>query len=345
VLPETNVQLTPVDPLEVELGYALVPMAEPSRGGDLLDRVVAVRKQVAANLGLLLPYIRVRDNLALTPYQYVIKLRGIEVGQYEIQPDRYLAMDPGGLDESVPGQATVEPAFGLGGLWISPADKQRAELIGYTVVDPVSVIVAHLTEVIKENGHQLLGRQEVKGMVDTLKETHPALVEELTPRLLSLGEIQKVLQNLLAEGVPIRDLVLIFEALADWATVTKDPEQLTERVRVALGRTIIHHLELGPVIKAITLAPDLEQRLMAASDRRGPGPALDPALAQAVIDGIGREAQAMAQQGETPVLVCSPALRPVIRRIAQHTYSRLIVLSYAELDAKLEIESLGVIRA
>lgn len=345
MLPETRVQLTPVDPLEVELGYALVPMAEPGRGGDLLDRVVAVRKQVAANLGLLLPYIRVRDNLALDPYQYVIKLRGIEVGSYELQPDRYLAMDPGGLDETVPGQPTVEPAFGLPGLWISPADKQRAELIGYTVVDPASVLVAHLTEVIKENAHQLLGRQEVKGMVDMVKETHPALVEELTPRLLSLGEIQKVLQNLLAESVPIRDLVLIFEALADWAPVTKDPDQLTEKVRVALGRTIVHHFELGPVIKAITLAPDVEQRLTAAAEKRGPAPGLDPQLAQAVIEGIGREAQKMAQAGHTPVLVCSPALRPVIRRIAQHTYPRLIVLSYAELDPKLEIESAGVIRA
>ncbi len=345
VVPESRVQLTPVDPLEVELGYALVPMAEPGRGGDLLDRVVAVRKQVAANLGLLLPYIRVRDNLALGPYQYVIKLRGIEVGSYELQPDRYLAMDPGGLEETVPGQPTVEPAFGLPGLWISPADKQRAELIGYTVVDPASVLVAHLTEVIKENAHMLLGRQEVKGMVDMVKETHPALVEELTPRLLSLGEIQKVLQNLLAEGVPIRDLVLIFEALADWAPVTKDPEQLTEKVRVALGRTIVHHFELGPVIKAITLAPDVEQRLSAAAEKRGPGPGLDPQLAQAVINGIAREAQAMAQAGHTPVLVCSPALRPVIRRIAQHTYPRLIVLSYAELDPRLEIESVGVIRA
>ncbi len=344
MVPETKVELTPVDPLEVELGYALVPMADPARGGDLLDRVVAVRKQVAASLGLVLPYIRVRDNLALSPYQYVIKLRGIEVGSYELQPDRYLAMDPGGLEETVPGQPTVEPAFGLQALWISPADKQRAELIGYTVVDPASVLVAHLTEVIKENAHLLLGRQEVKNMVDMVKETHPALVEELT-RLLSLGEIQKVLQNLLAEGVPIRDLVLIFEALADWAPVTKDPEQLTEKVRVALGRTIVHHFELGPVIRAITLAPDVEQRLQAAAEKRGPGPALDPQLAQAVIDGIQREAQAMAQKGLTPVLVCSPALRPVIRRIAQHTYPKLIVLSYAELDPKLEIESVAVIRA
>ncbi|MFZ5826796.1 MAG: flagellar biosynthesis protein FlhA [Bacillota bacterium] len=344
-VPETTVALNPIDPLEVELGYALVPMAEPSRGGDLLDRVVAVRKQVAHNLGLLLPYIRVRDNLALTPYQYVIKLRGIEVGSYEIQPDRYLAMDPGGLDDTISGQPTVEPAFNLPGLWISPADRQRAELIGYTVVDPVSVIVAHLTEVIKENAHVLLGRQEVRGLVDTLKETHPALVEELTPRLLSLGEIQKVLQNLLSENVPVRDLVLIFEALADWAPVTKDPEQLTERVRVALGRTIVHHLELGPVIKALTLAPDLEQRLQAASERRSGGPSLDPQLAQTLIEAIAREAQAMAQEGNVPLLVCSPALRPVLRRIAQHTFARLIVLSYAELDPKLEIESVGVIRA
>ena len=344
ILPETTVSLTPLDPLEVELGYALVPLAEPTKGGDLLDRVVAVRKQVATNMGLLLPYIRVRDNLALTPYQYVIKLRGIEVGTYELQPDRYLAMDPGGLDEQVPGQTTTEPAFGLQAIWISPNDKQRAELIGYTVVDPVSVLVAHLTEVIKEHAHELLGRQEVKALVDSLKESHPALLEELTPRLLTLGEIQKVLQNLLREGVPIRDLVLIFEALADWAAVTKDADQLTERVRTALGRTIVNYLGLGPVIQALTLAPDLEQSLLAAQQQRNGGPALDPHLAQRVVESIGKEGQDMANRGMLPLLVCSPGLRPVIRRIAQHAFPKLIVLSYAELDPRLEIEAVGVIR-
>ncbi len=342
--PERTVQLSPVDPLEVELGYALVPMAEPGKGGDLLDRVVAVRRQVALNLGLLIPYIRVRDNLALTPYQYVLKLRGIEVGSYELQPGRLLAMDPGGLDEQIAGQPTVEPAFGLPGVWISPSDRQRAELMGYTVVDPVSVIVAHVTEVIKEHAHELLGRQEVRGLIDTVKESHPALVEELTPRLLSLGEIQKVLQNLLRENVPIRDLVLIFEAMADWAGVTKDPEQLTERVRAALGRTIVHHLGLGSPIYTLTLSPDLEQQLLAATDRRGGGPVLDPNLAQGLVEAIGREGEAMAAGGQVPVLVCSPALRPVIRRIALHAFPRLIVLSYAELDPKIEIEAVGVIR-
>ena len=344
VEPEKAVQLATIDPLEIELGYALVPLAEPGKGGDLLDRVVAVRKQVAANLGLLIPYIRVRDNLGLTPYQYVIKLRGIEVGSYELQPGRLLAMDPGGLDETIPGQATVEPAFGLHGVWISQSDRQRAELMGYTVVDPVSVVVAHLTEVIKEHAAELLGRQEVRGMVDTVKETHPALVEELTPRLLSLGEIQKVLQNLLREGVPIRDLVLIFETLADWAPATKDPEQLTEKVRAALGRTIVNYLQLGNPINALTLSPELEQQLIAAAERRGGGPALDPHMAQAIVESIARESQAMAERGQVPTLVCAPAIRPVLRRIAQHAYPKLIVLSYAELDPKLEIEAVGVIR-
>jgi flagellar biosynthesis protein FlhA len=342
--PEAAVQLLPVDPLEVELGYALVPLAEAAKGGDLLERVVAVRKQVATNLGLLIPYIRVRDNLGLSPYQYVIKLRGVEVGAYELQPDRVLAMAPGELDDTVPGITTVEPAFGLPGVWIAPPERQRAELMGYTVVDPVSVVVAHLTEVIKEHANELLGRQEVRGMVDTVKESHPALIEELTPALLSLGDIQKVLAGLLTEGVPIRDLVLIFETLADWAGATKDPEQLIERARAALGRSIIQHLGLGPVIHAITLAPDLEQTLIAATDRRSGGPAMDPNLAQALIDAIGREGQAMAMQGQTPTLVCAPVLRPVIRRIARHAFSRLIVLSYAELDPKLEIEAVGVIR-
>lgn len=342
--PERSVSLTPVDPLEVELGYGLVPLADHTKGGDLLDRVVAVRRQVATNLGLLIPYIRVRDNLGLTPYQYSIKLRGIEVGQYELQPGRFLAMDPGGLDETISGTATVEPAFGLPGVWINTSDKQRAELMGYTVVDPVSVLVAHITEVIKEHAHELLGRQEVRHLVDTIKESHPALVEELTPRLLSLGEIQKVLQNLLREGVPIRDLVLIFESIADWAGTTKDPEQLTERVRAMLGRTIVNHLGLGNPVHALTLAPDLEQQLIAASERRGTGPAIDPNLAQGLIEAVARDGQAMAQNGRPPLLVCAPALRPVIRRIAQHAFPRLIVLSYAELDPKLEIEAVGVIR-
>jgi flagellar biosynthesis protein FlhA len=344
VPPENAVQLTPIDPLEVELGYALVPLAEQTKGGDLLDRVVAVRRQVANNLGLLIPYIRVRDNLALTPYQYVIKLRGIEVGSYELQPDRLLAMAPGEMDETLPGTPTVEPAFGLPGLWISPSDRQRAELMGYTVVDPVSVLVAHLTEVIKSHAAELLGRQEVKRLIDSVKETHPALIEELTPALLSLGEIQKVLQNLLAENVPIRDLVLIFETLADWAPVTKDPEQLTERVRVALGRAIVHHLGLGPVIQAMTLAPDLEQQIIAGVERRNGAPPIEAAMAQRLVEAIAQEGQAMAARGQTPILICSPAIRPFMKRLAKHGLPRLIVLSYAELDPKIEIEAVGVIR-
>ncbi|HYG59782.1 MAG TPA: flagellar biosynthesis protein FlhA, partial [Symbiobacteriaceae bacterium] len=345
VLPESVVQLSPVDPLEIDLGYALVPLAEAGKGGDLLDRVVAVRKQVALNLGLLIPYIRVRDNLSLGPYQYVIKLRGTEVGSYELQPDRVLAMAPGDMDETMPGQTTVEPAFGLPGVWINPSDRQRAELIGYTVVDPVSVVVAHLTEIIKDNAHQLLGRQEVRGMVDMVKESHSALIDELTPTLLSLGEIQKVLANLLCENVPIRDLVLIFETLADWAGVTKDAEPLTERVRAALGRTIVQHLGFGAVVQALTLAPDLEQHLITLQERRSGAPGMDPNLAQHLVEAIGREGQNMAMRGFTPTLVCAPALRPVIRRIALHAFPRLIVLSYAELDPKLEIEAVGVIRA
>jgi len=342
--PETTVQLTAVDPMEIELGYALVPLADSAKGGDLLDRIVAVRKQVATNLGLLIPYIRVRDNLGLAPYQYVVKLRGIEIGAYELQPDRLLAMSPGDLDETLPGQQTVEPAFGLPGVWISPNERQRAELMGFTVVDPVAVVVAHLTEVIRDHASELLGRQEVRGMVDSVKESHPALVEELTPTLLSLGEIQKVLANLLSENVPIRDLVLIFETLADWAPITKDAEQLTERVRAALGRTIVNHLGFGNVIYALTLAPDLEQQLLAAAERRAGGPALDPNLAHGLVEAVAADAQAMAAQGQTPTLVCAPALRPVLRRIAKHAFPRLIVLSYAELDPKLEIEAVGVIR-
>jgi flagellar biosynthesis protein FlhA len=219
--------------------------------------------------------------------------------------------------------------------------------MGYTVVDPVAVVVAHLTEVIKENAHTLLGRQEVRGMVDSIKESHPALVEELIPGLLNLGDIQKVLQNLLAEGVPVRDLVLIFETMADWAGVTRDPDQLTERVRAALGRTIIQHLGLTSPIRAITLAPDLEQQLLAATDRRSGsngGQALDPSLAQTLVEALQREADNMAATGLQPLLVCPPVLRPILRRISAHAYAHMTVLSYAELDPRLAIEPVGVIR-
>ena len=344
VPPERTVRLSPVDPLEIELGYALVQLADAARGGDLLDRVVAVRKQVASNLGLLLPYIRVRDNLALSPYQYVIKLRGIEVGAYELVSDRVLAMAPGEIDEEIAGQRTVEPAFGLPGVWIIPGDRQRAELLGYTVVDPVAVVVAHLTEVIKRSASQLLGRQEVRGMVDSVRESHPALIEELTPALLSLGEIQKVLQNLLSEGVPIRDLVLVFETMADWAGASRDPDHLTERVRTALGRTIIQSLGFQDGVRAITLAPNLEQQLIAATERRAGTGGVDPNLTQGLLESLQAEAQAMAQRGFQPTVACAPAIRPMLRRIAQHAFPDLIVLSYAEIDPKIPIEPVGVIR-
>lgn len=343
VPPENAVKLAPVDPLEVELGYGLVPLADGARGGDLLERIVAIRKQVAANLGLLLPYIRVRDNLALQPYQYALKLRGVDAGTFELLPDRVLAMAPGDLEEVMPGQAVIEPAFGLPGVWISPGQRQRAEILGYTVVDPVAVLIAHLTEVIKQNAGQLLGRQEVRGMVETVRESHPALVEELTPVHLSLGEIQKVLQNLVTEGVPIRDLVLIFEAMADWAGVTRDPEQLTERVRAALGRTIVQTLGLQGGVKAITLSPELEQQLLAAVERRSGGPVLEAAFASSVLDALDREIRAMVANGYAPLVLCAPALRPVLKRLARHAFPGLYVLSYAEIDPKIAIEPVGVI--
>ncbi|MBP2662575.1 MAG: flhA [Firmicutes bacterium] len=236
--PENIIALLQVDPMELEIGYSLIPLVDVSQGGDLLDRVVMIRRQCALELGLIVPTIRIRDNIQLKPNIYVIKLKGIEIARGELMLDHFLAMDSGAAFESVPGVETVEPAFGLPALWIQETYREQAELAGYTVVDPVSVLATHLTEIIKSHAAEILGRQEVQTLVESVKQNNATVVEELTPNLLSIGEIQKILGNLLREKVSIRDLVTIFETVADYAQLTKDTEILTEYVRHALSRQI-----------------------------------------------------------------------------------------------------------
>ncbi|MDB4895864.1 MAG: flhA [Firmicutes bacterium] len=341
--PENVLGLLQVDPLEIELGYGLLGLADQSLGGDLMERVVMIRRQTALDMGLVLPYIRVRDNMGLKPNQYVIKLKGIEVGQGELLPDHFLAMDPGSVLDPVPGLETREPAFGLPALWVAEADRERAELSGYTVVDPPAVVATHLTELIRRHAHELLGRQEVKQLVDLVKETHPAVVEELQ-RSFGLGEIQKVLQNLLREGLSVRDLVTIFETLADYGG-NKDLELLTEYVRAALSRSIARQLGLTDKVRVITVHPDLENRIAQSVDRQAGGTYLnlDPDTIHRMINSLTRLAGDMAALGSTPLVLTSPAIRPYFKRLTERAIPKLVVLSYNEVDPNLELEAVGMV--
>jgi len=344
--PENVLSLLQVDPLEIELGYGLLGLADAGMGGDLMERVVMIRRQTAIDLGLVLPYIRVRDNMSLKPNQYVIKLKGIEVAQGELLPDHFLAMDPGTVVQPVPGMETREPAFGLPALWVAELDRERAELAGYTVVDPPAVIATHLTEVIRRHAHELLGRQEVKQLVDMVKESHPAVVEELQ-RALSLGEIQKVLQNLLREGVSIRDLVTIFESLADYGAGTKDLEVLTEYVRAGLSRSIARQYGLNGKVRVITVHPDLENRIGSSVDRQPSGTYLnlEPEVVHRMLNSLTRLAGDMAALGSTPLVLTSPQIRPYFKKLTERTLPKLIVLSYNEVDPNLELEAVGMVNA
>ncbi len=344
--PESVLGLLQVDPLEIELGYGLLGLADTSMGGDLMERIVMIRRQTALDLGLVLPYIRVRDNMGLKPNQYVIKLKGIEIGQGELLADHYLAMDPGTVVQPVPGLETREPAFGLPALWVTSADREQAELAGYTVVDAPAVIATHLTEMIRRHSYELLGRQEAKQLIDLIKDSHPAVVEELQ-RALSLGEVQKVLQNLLREGISIRDLVTIMETLADYGGSTKDLEVLTEYVRAALARSISRQLGLAGKARVITVHPDLENRIARAVDKQPGGTYLnlEPEVIHRILGAVTRLAGDMAALGSVPIVLTSPPIRPYFKRITERSLPKLVVLSYNEIDPNLEVEAVGMVNA
>ena len=261
--PENVNSLLQVDPIELEFGYGIIPLADAAQGGDLLDRVVMIRRQIALELGTVVPIIRLRDNIQLNPNQYIIKIKGIQVSEGEILFDHYMAMNPGYVEEEITGIPTFEPSFHLPAIWITEGQRERAESLGYTVVDPPSIIATHLTEVIRQHIAELLTRQDVQGLINNLKENNPALVEELVPKLLGLGEVQKVLQNLLQEGISIRDLLTIFETLADYAPTTRDTDILTEYVRQSLKRAIsVKYFPAHETTQVITLDPKIEQEIM-----------------------------------------------------------------------------------
>ncbi|QDR80508.1 flagellar biosynthesis protein FlhA [Sporomusa termitida] len=344
--PENIISLLQVDPMELEIGYSLIPLVDVSQGGDLLDRVVMIRRQCALELGLIVPTIRIRDNIQLKPNIYVIKLKGIEIARGELMLDHFLAMDSGAAFEPVPGIETVEPAFGLPALWIQEAYREQAELAGYTVVDPVSVLATHLTEIIKSYAAEILGRQEVQTLIESVKQNNTAVVEELTPNLLSLGEIQKVLANLLREKVSIRDLVTIFETLADYAQLSKDTEMLTEYVRHGLARQISKQYVNNNVLTCLTVDPQLENMIINSVQRTEQGSyvALEPQTTQALITALTNELPKLTNMGYQPVVLTSPGARLYLRKLTERVAPNLTILSYAELNAKIEVQALGMVR-
>ncbi|MFQ5657275.1 MAG: flagellar biosynthesis protein FlhA [Candidatus Methylomirabilales bacterium] len=337
-------QLLGVDPLEVDVGYALIPLVDPAEGGGLLPRIKLIRRQFATDLGFVVPPVRVRDNLQLAPESYAIKVRGLEVATGQVRMDLYLAVNPGTLAEAVEGLETKEPASGLPALWIASDQRERVQALGYAVMDPASVIATHLTEVIRTHARDLLGRQEVQSLLDTLRTTHPAVVEGVVPALIPLGTAHRVLQNLLAEGIPIRDLPTIMEALADAAPVTKDPGHLAEHVRQALAKTICRNLlPADGVLKVLTLSPATEDLITQALEgERGPL-TFEPRLAQRIIQGITHAVEPLRPQGALPTLMCSPSIRRPVRSLLEQHLPELPVLSFAEVAPQVNIRSVGIV--
>lgn len=346
--PENVNSLLQVDPIELEFGYGIIPLADVNQGGDLLDRVVMIRRQIALELGTVVPIIRLRDNIQLNPNQYIIKIKGIQVSEGEILFDHYMAMNPGYVEEEITGIPTFEPSFHLPAIWITEGQRERAESLGYTVVDPPSIIATHLTEIIRQYIAELLTRQDVQNLLNNLKESNPSLVEELVPKQLGLGEVQKVLQNLLKEGISIRDLLTILETLADYAPTTRDTDILTEYVRQSLKRAIsTHFFAAHEATSVVTLDPKVEQEIMGSVKQTETGAFLnlDPARAKAIIDSVGKEIKKLENLGKTPIVMTSPIVRIYFKRLTEDYYRDLVVVSYNEVESNVELQSVGMVTA
>lgn len=346
--PENVNSLLQVDPIELEFGYGIIPLADVNQGGDLLDRVVMIRRQIALELGTVVPIIRLRDNIQLNPNQYIIKIKGIQVSEGEILFDHYMAMNPGYVEEEITGIPTFEPSFHLPAIWITEGQRERAESLGYTVVDPPSIIATHLTETVRQYIAELLTRQDVQNLLNNLKETNPSLVEELVPKLLGLGEVQKVLQNLLKEGISIRDLLTIMETLADYAATTRDTDILTEYVRQSLKRAIsTKYFPGNETTSVVTLDPKVEQEIMGSVKQTESGAFLnlDPSRARSIIDAVGKEVQKLENLGKNPIVITSPIVRMYFRRLTEDYYRDLVVVSYNEVESNIELQSVGMVTA
>ena len=346
--PENVNSLLQVDPIELEFGYGIIPLADVNQGGDLLDRVVMIRRQIALELGTVVPIIRLRDNIQLNPNQYIIKIKGIQVSEGEILFDHYMAMNPGYVEEEITGIPTFEPSFHLPAIWITEGQRERAESLGYTVVDPPSIIATHLTEIIRQHIAELLTRQDVQNLVNNLMETNPSLVDELIPKLLGLGEVQKVLQNLLKEGISIRDLLTIFETLADYAPSTRDTDILTEYVRQSLKRAISNKFfPPNETTSVVTLDPKIEQEIMASVKQTENGAylTLDPERTKAIIKSVETEIAKLENLGKNPIIITSPIVRMYFKRLTEDYVKDLIVVSYNEVENNVELQSVGMVTA
>ncbi|MCL2235552.1 MAG: flagellar biosynthesis protein FlhA [Defluviitaleaceae bacterium] len=343
--PENVNTLLGVDPITLFIGYGLIPLVETSQGGDLMDRAVMIRRQIALELGTVVPMIRVRDNIKLPPSEYRIHIKGVEVAGGDIMFDHYMAMNPGYIEEEIDGIETVEPYLGLPALWINESQRERAEALGYTVVDPPAIIATHLTEVIKSHLHELMSRQDVQSLVNNIREANSVLVEELVPKLMGYGEIQKVLSNLLREGVSIRDLVTILETLADYGQITRDSDMLTEYARQALKRSISRKYFAGEMNSVITVDPNLEQQIMQSVTQTEQGSylALDPAITQQIFDRLSSEVNKLTSMGRQPIILTSPVVRSYFKKLVEPIAPDLVVLSYNELEANAEVQSVGMV--
>lgn len=345
---ESLAGLLQVDQLELEIGYGLIPLVDTEQHGDLLERITNIRKQIAMTLGFIMPPMRIRDNITIKPGEYNIKIKGSVVTKGDLVLDRYLAMNPLGDDKTIEGTPTKEPAFGLEAYWIRPEERARAELAGFTVVDPATVLATHITEVIKNNASDLLNRQAVTEMLDQIKEQYSSLVEDLIPNRMQVSELQKVLQSLLKEKISIRNLPVILETLADYVNVTKDYELLTEYVRLSLARQICSELidDENNLVVA-TLDPQIEVMISQNLQQSPSGtiPVLPPPYVRSLVDNIGRMIQTMTNQGYLPIFLVSPRIRPYFRKLIERVYTGVSVLSYSEITNDVALKTIGMVES
>lgn len=344
--PDTVVKLLQIDPMELEIGYGLIPLVDAGQGGHLLNRIGLIRRQVALDMGIVVPTIRIRDNLQLEPNTYAIKLRGVEVARGEVRVNRFLAMSAGAAEESLEGIPTKEPTFGLPATWIAAEEKERAEMLGYSVVDPSAVVTTHLTEVIRANAPSILSRQDVQTLINNVKVDHPAVVEELLPELVTIGDIQKVLQNLLRERVSIRDLVTILETVANFARSNKDPDLLGEFVRQALSRSICsQYADASATLHVVTMSPQLQQLLAKGlhQGEQGPAISLEPGQTQRFLQKLAHEMEKVAGSGHQPVLLCLSKVRLALKRLTERPLPNLVVFAYSEVAPQFTVHADGAI--
>lgn len=343
--PENIVSLLQVDPIEMEFGYSIIPLADAKKGGDLLDRIVMIRRQCAMELGVIVPSVRLRDNIQIDADEYVVKFKGIEVARGSVMINHYLAMNSSNADVKLKGKETTDPAFGLPAIWIDDKEREKAELYGFTIVDPPSVIATHLTEIIKKYSYELMTRQQTQILVDHLKETQEALVEDVIPKIVGLGDLQKVLSNLLREGIPIKDMATIVEILGDYGSLTHDPIILTEYVRQGMKRAITNKYAPDKKLRVVTVSADLEQMMIENihQSEQGVFMTLDPKTIQKILKNLRPVIEKQLSFGIQPVVLTSPQVRPHFKRLTEQLAPDLIVLSFSEIEQSVEIHSDGLV--